>query len=50
MKTKLNYSQNNENDSNFIKKKIIFDKNENTSKRRIFINDFKKNILLLNIF
>ena len=45
MKSKLNYSQNNENDSNYIKKNIAFDKIEKTAKRRIIINDNKGNEL-----
>ena len=45
VKSKLNYSQNNENDSDLIKKKIAFDKNENHAKRRIIINDNKGNNL-----
>jgi hypothetical protein len=41
VKSKLNYSQNNEYNSNYIKKKIGLDKNENNTKRRFIINDNK---------
>jgi len=39
MKSRLNYSQNNENDSNFIQKRIDFIKNGNIVRRRSIIND-----------